>query len=161
MYPLGVRINRVPLYVHLYDLVFKPFVCAAEPAIGDVITACVLEDEIIHTVLDDVNNSDVLEDAIAKSVIDVVIPSSGLDNWLLNDVITVSLLNDTVADGCKLVEKDMGYFDGPDVSTVLVEVIDVEKLSLEQFTATYDALKPAREMSLSDLNITNRWFEEE
>lgn len=146
-------------YLYLYDFVFKPFACAVEPATGDAIAACVLEDEIIHTVLGNVN----------KSVINVVTPSSGLDNRVLNDVITggaviggvgaVSFLNDAVTEERKFVEKEMGDGDTPELPTVVVT--DVEHLSPEQFTATYEALNPAEEMVSSDLKITNRWFDEE
>ena len=146
--------------MYLYDFVFKPFVCAAEPVTGDAITACVLEDEIIHTVLGDVTG---------KSVIDVVIPSSGLDNRILNDVISggavigrvgaVSLSNDTVTEELKFVEKGKGDGNTPEVPTVVVT--DVEHLSPEQFTATYEALNPAEEKISSDLNIRNKWFDEE
>lgn len=143
-------------YMHLFGLVCKPFVCAAEPATGDAITACVLEDEIIHAVLGNVNKSDVL-------------PSSGLDNRVLNDVITggtviggvgtVSFLNDIVTEKRKFVEKEKGDGDTPEV--LIVVVTDVEHLSPEQFTATYEALNPAEEKVSSDLNIRNKWFDEE
>ena len=125
--------------MYLYDFVFKPFACAAEPATGDAITACVLEEEIIHTVLGDVNKSDVLGDVIAA---------------VIGGVGTVSFLNDAVTVERKFVEREMEDGNTPEVPTV--EVTDVE-----QFTATYEALNPAEEMVSSDLNIINRWFDEE
>ena len=96
-------------------------------------TACVLEDAIVHIALDDVNRSGAFDDA--------------------------SLLNDTVTEERKFEEKEMGDGDTPEVLTV--EVTDVEQLSPEQFTATYEALKPVYETFLSDLNTTNIWFDEE
>ena len=125
--------------MYLYDFVFKPFACAAEPATGDAITACDLEEEIIHTVLGDVNKSDVLGDVIGA---------------VIGGVGTVSFLNDAVTVERKFVEREMEDGNTPEVPTV--EVTDVE-----QFTATYEALNPAEETVSSDLNIINRWFDEE
>ena len=81
--------------------------------------------------LDDVNKSGAFDDAIANSV----------------------------TEEQKFVEKEMG--DGDISEDPAVEFTEVEQLSPEQFTATYEALKPVYETFLSDLKTTNIWYDEE
>ena len=81
--------------------------------------------------LDDVNKSGAFDNAIANSV----------------------------TEERKFVENEMG--DGDTSEDPAVEFTEVEQLSPEQFTATYEALKPVYETFLSDLKTTNIWYDEE
>ena len=153
-------------------MVFAPVVCATAPATDDVVTGLTLDGVIIHSAVDIIDDCGVLEDVrVTRFVADVIIASPVLVNVfstevvieisgpVVADVSTGSLLNDAVTEECNLSGEPMVDVDNPVIPKV--DLTDDEELLLEQFTATYKALKPVYETFLSDLNTTNIWFDEE